>query len=99
MKNFPNNLDTIPVADPPGYITVDMVLKAVGKMKLGKAAGPSGIVAEMLNATGHIGAKLIADLGNSIIRNNDMPADWECSFIINLYKGKGAPWREATTEV
>ena len=40
-------------------------------------------------AARHVGAKLIADLGNSMIRNGDMPADWEGSFIINLYKGKG----------
>ena len=66
-----------------------MVLKAVAKMKLGKAAGPSGVVAEMLKAAGHVGARLIADLGNSMIRNGDMPSDWEGSFIINLYKGKG----------
>ena len=57
--------------------------------KLRKAAGPSEVVTEMLKAAGHVGAKLIADLGNSMIRNGDMPADWKGSFIINLYKGKG----------
>ena len=55
------NLDASPVAGPSSYITVDMVLKAAAKMKHGKAVGHSGVVAEMLKAAGHVGAKLIAD--------------------------------------
>ena len=31
----------------------------------------------------------LTDLTNSIIFENGIPADWEDSFIINLYKGKG----------
>jgi hypothetical protein len=91
-EEFPwnsNNLAAYSVAGPPILITVDMVLKAIAKMKPGKAAGPSGVVAEMLKAAGHAGARLVADLANSMIRNGDMPSDWERSFIINLYKGKG----------
>ena len=33
-------------------ITMDMVKKAISKMKSGKAAGPSGIVVEMIRAAG-----------------------------------------------
>ena len=91
-EEFPwnsNNLTANSVAGPPILITVDMVSKAIAKMKPGKAAGPSGVVAEMLKAAGHAGTRLVADLANSMIRNGDMPSDWEGSFIINLYKGKG----------
>ena len=49
--------------------------------KTGKAAGPSGIVAEMLKASG--------DLANDMVRNGVIPSEWEGSFIINIYKGKG----------
>ena len=66
-----------------------MVLEAIAKMKNGKAAGPSGIVAEMLKATGATGAALLAQLANALICDNAIPSDWEDSFIINLYKGKG----------
>ena len=66
-----------------------MVVKAITKMKTGKAAGPSGIVAEMLKASGDTGARLVADLANDMVRNGVIPSDWEDSFIINIYKGKG----------
>ena len=65
-----------------------MVVKAITKMKTGKAAGPSGIVAEMLKASGDTGARLVADLAN-MVTNCAIPSDWEDSFIINIYKGKG----------
>ena len=38
-----------PLEGPPIPITIDMVKKAISKMKSGKAAGPSGIVVEMIN--------------------------------------------------
>ena len=66
-----------------------MVVKAITKMKTGKAAGPTGIVAEMLNVSGDTGARLVADLANHMVRNGVIPSDWEDSFIINIYKGKG----------
>ena len=66
-----------------------MVAKAIMKMKNGKAAGPSGIVAEMLKASGDTGVRLVADLANDMIRNGTIPSDWENNYIINIYKGKG----------
>ena len=41
---------------PPIPITIDMVKKAISKMKSVKAAGPSGIVVEMIKAAGDTGA-------------------------------------------
>ena len=53
-----------------------MVLEAIKKMKSKKAA-------EMLKASGDTGAaSLVANLANTIIRNGDMPSDWEDSFSI-----------------
>ena len=48
-------------------------------MKNGKAAGSSGVVAEMLKAGPHISCKIIADLMNAIIREGKAPADWSVS--------------------
>ena len=70
-------------------LDVEMVVKAITKMKTGKAAGPSGIIAEMLKASGDTGARLVVDLANDMVRNGVIPSDWEDSFIINIYKGKG----------
>ena len=86
---IPEDLTADPVVGPPIHIDVEMVVKAITKMKTGKAAGPSGIVAEMLKASGDTGARLVADLANDMVRNGVIPSDWEDSFIINIYKGKG----------
>ena len=39
-----------------------MVKKAISQMKVGKALGPSGIVVEMTQAVGDMGASMIHDL-------------------------------------
>ena len=75
-----------PVEGPPILITIDMVKKAISQMKAGKAPGPSGMV-EMIQAAGDMGASMICDLAAAIIR--DGKHDWEQSFIVCLYKGKG----------
>ena len=58
-------------------------------MKAGKAPGPSGIVVEMIRAAGDMGSSMIRDLAAAIIRDGKVPSDWEQSFIVCLYKGKG----------
>ena len=73
-----------PLEGPPIPITIDMVKKAISKMK-----GPSGIVVEMIKAAGDTGATMIRDLATAIIRNGKVPTDWEESFIVCLYMGKG----------
>ena len=55
-------------------------------MKAGKAAG---IVVEMIQAAGDTGVSMIRDLAAAIIRGGKVPSDWEQSFIVCLYKGKG----------
>ena len=74
---------------PPIPITIDMVKKAISQMKAGKAPGPSGIVVEMIRAAGDMSASMICDLAAAIIRDGKVPSDWEQSFIVCLYKGKG----------
>ena len=63
--------------------------KAISKMKSGKTAGPSGIVVEMIKAAGDRVANMIRDLATAIICDGKVPTDWEQSFIVCLYKGKG----------
>ena len=78
-----------PLEGPPVPIAVDMVRGAVSGMGSGKAAGPSGIVLEMIKAAGDTGATMIRDLATAIIRDGKVPNDWAESFIVCLYKGKG----------
>ena len=69
--------------------TTAMVRKAINKMSLGKTVGPSGIVAEMLKATGSSGASMIQDLIEDIIFENRIPSERQESHIVSVYKGKG----------
>ena len=66
--------------------TLEMITKA---MASGKAAGPSGIVAEMLKPVGESGAIKVHYLIEYIISEGRIPTDWQESYIVNLYKGKG----------
>ena len=81
--------DESPVEGPLIPITIDMVKKAISQMKAGKAPGPSGIVVEMIRAACDTGASMIRDLAAAIICDGKVPSDWEQSFIVCLYKGKG----------
>ena len=78
-----------PVEGPSEPITLEMITKAISKMASGKAAGPSGIVAEMLKPVGEAGTVEVRDLIEDIISEGCIPTDWQESFIVNLYKGKG----------
>ena len=86
---FPWSEDDLPVADPvlgpPPLVTREMAEKSISKMKLGKAPGPSGVVTEMLKASSDVCSEMIADLTNSIIRDNTMPSEWNDSIVISLY--------------
>ena len=79
----------LPLEGLPIPITIDMVKKAISNMKSSKAAGPSGIVVEMIKEAGDTGATMIRDLATVIIHDAKVPYDWEQSFIVCLYKGKG----------
>ena len=78
-----------PVEGPSEPITDELIAKAVAKMSLGKAAGPSGIIAEMIKPTGEVGVSLIRELIEAIISEGKIPSDWQESYIVSLYKGKG----------
>ena len=44
---------------------------------------------EMIRVSGDMGASMIHDLAAAIIHDGKVPSDWEQSFIVCLYKGKG----------
>ena len=78
-----------PVEGPSEPITLEMITKVISKMASGKAAGPSGIVAEMLKPVGESGAIEVRHLIEDIISEGRIPTDWQESYIVSLYKGKG----------
>ena len=90
---FPWDEDALPDAPPVDGefpdITDGMISEALKKMKGGKAAGPSGIIAEMLKSAGAKGIEFLRELIISVVKHGKIPEDWEMSFILNLFKGKG----------
>ena len=64
-----------------------MIRESISKMKNGKAAGPSGLVSEMVKALGE-GVDMNTNLVNHIIVDRGIPAEWERCTIGNRYKVK-----------
>ena len=58
-------------------------------MKQEKAEGPSGVLVEIIKTGGRETVAEISELVNIVIYKENIPEDWEDSFIINCYKGKG----------
>ena len=76
---------------PADCIRMAEVRAVLKKMKGHKAPGLSGLVAEMIQATGDIGTQWILDLCNGIVKEGSIPEDWKSSVILPIYKGKGDP--------
>ena len=64
------------VCGPAEIISCSEVKSAITKTKSGKAAGPSGVVAEMLRASGDVGVQWVTDLCNKIVQEGKIPSDW-----------------------
>ena len=75
------------VCGPAEIISYSEVKSAI--IKSGKAAGPSGVVAEMLRASGDVGVQWVTDLCNKVVQEGKIPSDWRKSWIVKVYKGKG----------
>ena len=88
MWNSDSLPDLRPKIGPPLYITEEMVSKVIAKIKTGKAGGPSGIVIEMIKSAGKE-IKSITNLANRIIKEGRIPSNWNLSYMVSLYKGKG----------
>ena len=78
-----------PTIEPRPKIEVDTVRRVLGRMKCGKAAGSSGVVAEMLQASGEVGISRMTDLFNGILDEYKIPEDWNTSVTLNCFKNKG----------
>ena len=81
--------DESSTAESAELITEQEVKLAIKQMKKGKAAGPSGVTAEMLQAAGEAGIRWVTEICNAILKEGKVPEDWERSWIVSVYKGKG----------
>ena len=77
-----------PVEGLPIKITKEMVSIAISKIKSGKAAGPSGIIIEMIKTAADGVIVCLTSFFNHIIYIGGVTDDWHLSYTINLFKGK-----------
>ena len=76
-----------------------MVKKAISQMKVGKASGPSGIVAEMIRAAGDTGASIICDLELQLFAMARYPLTGSRVSLSASTRVRGVLWKGATTTV
>ena len=72
-------------------IPEEEVAAVIKGLKMGKSAGPTGVVSEMMKASGGFGSRWMTDLINNIVKEACIPDDWRKSTLVPVYKGKGDP--------
>ena len=55
----------------------------------GKAGGPTGLVAEMIQAAGEDRIKWLRSVCNQALKEGVVPDDWKKSVLVPVFKGKG----------
>ena len=78
-----------PVFGPQPQIDRKSVKSALAKMKKNKAPGISGVITEMLLASGDASLDKMTSFFNCILWENRIPTEWDTSIIVNSFKQKG----------
>jgi hypothetical protein len=76
------------VSGPAEIISCSEDKSAITRTKSAKAAVPSGVVAEMLQASSDVDVQWVTDLCNKIVQEGKIPSDWRKSWMVKVYKGK-----------
>ena len=90
-NDWDGDVDCPEVMGPHCLISEEEVAAAIKGLKIGKAAGPTGVVSEMMKAAGGFGSRWMTDLINNIVKEGYIPDDWRKSILVPVYKGKGDP--------
>ena len=93
LRNVENDwdgeVDCPEVMEPHCLISEEEVATAIKGLKIGKAAGPTGVVSEMMKEAGGFGSRWMTDLITNIVKECYIPDDWRKSILVPVYKGKG----------
>ena len=65
------------------------VKQAIQGLKVRKAAGPSGVTAEMIKAAGEQAVYWLISICNRIMKEESIPESCQMSELVLIYKGKG----------
>ena len=77
------------VEGPVERVSCKEVVKALGKMKAGKAAGHSEVSVEMIAVSGEIGIDVMVELCQSMLDGRGMLDECALSVVVPTFKGKG----------
>ena len=70
-------------------VSREEVVKAMGEMKAGKAAGPSEVSVEMIAAKEDIRIGVMVELCQGVLDGRGMPDEWGLSVVVPIFKRKG----------
>ena len=90
-NDWDGEVDCPEVMGPHCLISEEEVAAAIKGLKIGKAAGPTGVVSELMKAAGGFGSRWMTDLINNIVKEGCIPDYWRKSILVLVYKGKGDP--------
>ena len=89
-NDWDGEVDCPEVMGPCCLISEEEVASAIKGLKIGKAAGSTSVVSEMMKASGGFGSRWMV-LINNIVKQGCIPHDWRKSILVPVYKGKGDP--------
>ena len=82
-------VETDVVDGPVDKVACNEIVKAMQRMKSGKATGPSEVSVEMIVASGEIEVKVIFELCQRVLDSKGMPDERKTSVIVTIFKGNG----------
>ena len=71
-------------------LTIEELKKVIKELRRAKAPGFDGIPGELLLEAGHGLLKLLLDVFNNILRQKEIPSQWNQVLITTIYKKKGS---------
>ena len=81
-NDWDGEVDCPEVMGPCCLISEEVVTTAIKGLKMGKAAGPTGVVSDMMKASGGLGTRWMTDLINNIVKEGYIPDDWRVSWCL-----------------
>ena len=91
LLNVDNDCDEVDCPEGMGpccLISEEEVAAAIKGLKMGKAAGPTGVVSEMIKAAGGFGSRWMNDLINNIVKEGCIPDRLEKEYPGTCVQGK-----------
>ena len=88
-NDWDRNVEGDVVEGPVVCVSIEEVLQALHEMRTGKAPEPSEISLELIAASRGVGIQLMAEMCQKVLDGLGMPAEWDLSIVVPIFKGKG----------